>query len=60
MADNAEKVLKAMKKAGEPVRAGDVATLTGMSKEEVNAALNELKKSGKIMSPKRCFWAPAE
>ncbi|MFR9039924.1 MAG: transcriptional regulator, partial [Bilophila wadsworthia] len=27
---------------------------------EVSKAIDELKKSGKIMSPKRCYYAPAE
>ena len=45
MAVTAEQVLKAMQDAGKPVRPGAVA---------------ELKKSGKIMSPKRCYYAPAE
>lgn len=59
MADNADTVLKAMKKAGKPVRPGDVADLTGLAKEDVSKAINELKKSGRITSPKRCFWEPA-
>ena len=28
--------------------------------EQVLKAIDELKKSGKIMSPKRCYYAPAE
>ena len=53
MAVTAEQVLKAMQDAGKPVRPGDVA-------KEVSKAIDELKKSGKIMSPKRCYYAPAE
>jgi len=49
-----------MKKAGEPVRPGDIAEMTGLDKEAVSKALNALKKDGKIMSPKRCFWSPAD
>ena len=60
MAGNADKVLSAIKKAGEPVRPGDVADATGLSKEDVAKAINELKKANKIVSPKRCFWAPAD
>ena len=60
MAGNEEKVLKAMKKAGEPLRPGDIAEKTGLGKDEVTKAINALKKEGKITSPKRCFWAPAE
>ena len=60
MASSADKVLKAMKDAGKPVRPGDIVDLTGLSKDDVASALNALKKDGKIMSPKRCFWAPAD
>ncbi len=60
MAGNEDKVLAAMKKAGEPVRPGDLVDATGLSKDEVTKAINALKKSGKIMSPKRCFYAPAK
>lgn len=60
MAGNEEKVLKAMKKAGEPLRPGDIAEKTGLGKDEVTKAINALKKEGKITSPKRCFWAPAD
>lgn len=60
MAGNEDKVLAAMKKAGKPVRPGDVAEITGLSKDEVAKAINSLKKDGKIISPKRCFWAPAK
>ncbi len=34
MSDNAKKVLDAMKKAGKPVRPGDVAKLTGLPSKE--------------------------
>jgi DNA-binding MarR family transcriptional regulator len=48
-----------MKKAGKPLRPGDVAELTGLDKDEVSKAINALKKDGKVVSPKRCFWSPA-
>jgi biotin operon repressor len=53
-------VLDAMKEAGKPVRPGDVTEMTGLSSEEVSKAIKELKKKGKIESPKRCFYAPVE
>ncbi|MDH5794730.1 MAG: MarR family transcriptional regulator [Candidatus Bathyarchaeota archaeon] len=53
------KVLEAMKKAGKPVRPGDVAEMSGLPKDEVSKIINSLKKQGKITSPKRCFYAPA-
>jgi biotin operon repressor len=59
MAGNEEKVLQAMKKAGEPVRPGDLVDMTGLSKDEVTKAINKLKKDGKVTSPRRCFYAPS-
>ncbi len=60
MSENAEKVLKAMKKAGKPVRPGDVAKELGIDSKDVSKAINALKKDGKVHSPKRCYYAPTE
>jgi hypothetical protein len=60
MDDKKNVVLKAMQDAGKPVRPGDVAKTTGIEGKEVSKLIQELKKDGKVMSPKRCFWAPAE
>ena len=59
MTGNADKVLGAMKKAAKPLRPGDIAGMTGLSKDDVAKAVAELKKADKITSPKRCFWEPA-
>ena len=55
-----KKVLDAMKKAGKPVRPGDVARSLGMEGKDVSRIIQALKKKGKVMSPKRCFWAPSD
>ncbi len=60
MSNTEQKVLSAMKKAGKPVRPGDVAKETGMDSKEVLKAIKELKNKGKVHSPKRCFWAPVK
>lgn len=57
---NTETVLKAMAEAGKPVSAGEVATVTGIDRKEVDKAFTELKKSGAIISPVRCKWQPAQ
>ncbi|MBW1923043.1 MAG: transcriptional regulator [Deltaproteobacteria bacterium] len=54
-----KKVLEAMKKAGKPVRPGDVAKMIGAESKEVSAAIQKLKKAGKIISPKRCYYSPS-
>lgn len=60
MADNVEIVLQAMKGAGKALRTGEIVEMSGLSEKEVEKAMKELKTTGKIESPKRCFWAPAE
>ncbi|MBR5897895.1 MAG: transcriptional regulator [Muribaculaceae bacterium] len=55
-----EKVLAAMKQAGEPLNAGKIAELCGLDRKEVDKAMKALKEEGAIVSPVRCKWAPAE
>ena len=55
-----EQVLKAMAEAGKPVSAGEVATITGIDRKEVDKAFAERKKEGAIVSPVRCKWEPAK
>lgn len=55
-----KKVLDAMKKAGKPLRPGDVAKMIGAESKDVSKAIETLKKKGQVTSPKRCFYAPAE
>ncbi len=52
-----KKVLAAMKKAGKPVRPGDVAKMVGVESKEVSKIISGLKKKGQVMSPKRCYYA---
>ena len=59
MENNDQLVLEALQKAGKPVRPGEIATATGLDKKEVSKIIARLKKEGKVISPKRCFWAPA-
>jgi Mn-dependent DtxR family transcriptional regulator len=47
-----------MKKAGKPVRPGEVAKMIGEESKEVSKIISSLKKQGKVMSPKRCYYAP--
>lgn len=54
------KVLEIMKKAGKPVRPGDIAKELGVDSKEVSKAIDILKKAGQVHSPKRCFYAPVE
>ncbi|HHQ49186.1 MAG TPA: transcriptional regulator [Acidobacteria bacterium] len=60
MADLKDSVLSEMKKAGKPVRPGDVAKALEVDSKLVSKAIKQLKDEGKVISPKRCFYAPAE
>lgn len=60
MAEVEHTILETMKKAGKPLRPGDVAKMTGMDSKEISKIISDLKKNGKVASPKRCFYAPVE
>lgn len=60
MEDKERMVLKAMEKAGKPVRPGDVAKMVNLESKEVSKIIRSLKKKGRVTSPKRCFYALAE
>ena len=55
-----KKILDAMKKAGKPVRPGEVAEMIGEESKTVSNVISALKKQGKVTSPKRCYYAPSE
>ena len=55
-----KKVLDAMKKAGKPLRPGEVAEIIGEESKTVSNVISALKKQGKVISPKRCYYAPSE
>ena len=54
-----EIIIAAMRKSGEPLNAGKITEITGIDKKDVEKALAKLKKTGSIVSPKRCFWETA-
>ena len=54
-----EQVLQAMREAGKPISAGDVAKILNADRKEVDKAFAELKKEGAIVSAVRCKWQPA-
>ncbi len=48
-------ILKAME-AGEPMKAGDIATASGIDKDVVTKTIKKLVSEEKVFSPKRCFY----
>ena len=44
-----------MKKAGKPVKGGEVAAATGMDAKEAGKIIAGLKKQCRVISPKVCY-----
>lgn len=53
-------VLDTMKQAGKPLKAGEIADLSGIDKKEVDKVMKKLKSEEEIISPKRCYWEPSK
>ena len=53
-----EIVINTLQAAKEPLKAGDIAEKAGIDKKEVDKAIKNLLQSGKLESPKRCFYSP--
>lgn len=51
-----EKVLAALAAAGQPMKAGEIATAAAIDKTAVDKAIKNLVKEGKVDSPKRCYY----
>lgn len=60
MESDEKKVIEVMKKAGKPVRPGDIAKSAGFTSAEVSKIISKLKKEGLVYSPMRCFYALKE
>ena len=58
MEDKEKMVLETMKKVGKPVRPGNLANITGLE-SKFSEIIKSLKSKGKVISPKRCYYAPA-
>lgn len=50
------KVLEIIKKAGKPMKAGEIAELAGIEKKDVDKSIKTLVAEGLVESPKRCFY----
>jgi predicted transcriptional regulator len=56
--ENSEIVLDALIKAGRPLKGGEIAELSDLDKKIVDRSLKALLATGKVLSPKRCFYEP--
>ena len=54
-----DKVLEVMKNTGKPMSAGEVEKALQADRKEIDKAFKALKEEGKIVSPVRCKWEPA-
>ncbi|MFO8067864.1 MAG: MarR family transcriptional regulator [Bacteroidales bacterium] len=54
--DIKDKITEAFKKAGKPLKTGEIADTTGIDKKEIDKVIKKLKEEGKVFSPKRCFY----
>ncbi len=54
--ETTDKVIKALKDSGKPMRAGEIADASGIDKKEVEKAIKQLVKVDKVHSPIRCFY----
>jgi len=52
-----EIVFQKMQEINKPIKAGELAELTGIDKKEIEKIIKKLVKEGKIDSPIRCFYA---
>lgn len=51
-----EKILSTILSAAKPLKAGEIAELSGIDKKQVDKIVKTLKEQEKIFSPKRCFY----
>lgn len=51
-----ETITKALKSAGKPLKAGEIAESCGVDKKEIDKGIKSMVKEGKLKSPKRCFY----
>ena len=58
--DTIEQVFETIKNASEPVSAGQITEKSGLDRKEVDKAMKKLKTTGRITSPKNCYWEPAK
>ena len=51
-----ERVLSILQRATQPLKTGEIATIAGIEKKDVEKALHLLSREDKVYSPSRCSW----
>ncbi len=49
-------VIDTLKKAGKPMKAGEIAEAAGIEKKDVEKAIKKLRIDEKVVSPKFCYY----
>ena len=55
--ESKDAIIKAMEKAGKPMKGGEIADASGVDKKEVDKLIKKMVAEGKVDSPVRCFYA---
>jgi len=50
-------ILKTLTDSESPLKAGEIAELSGIDKKDVDKAIKILKDEEKIISPKKCYYS---
>lgn len=53
---NKNKVFETLKNNGEPMKAGEIAEVSGIDQKEVDKALKTLLAEDFVQSPKKCYY----
>jgi len=53
-------VIEVLKSSGKPLKSAEIAEKTGIDSKKIGSLIKELKLDGKIVSPKNCYYSPAE
>jgi chromosome segregation and condensation protein ScpB len=51
-----DKVINALKAAGQPLKSAQIAEMTGLDKKDVDKLIKKLKTADRIYCPKNCFY----
>lgn len=54
--ENNQKIIETFKSAGKPLKAGEVAEISGIDKKEVEKVIKKLTIEGQLFSPTRCYY----
>ena len=54
--ESKEAIIKALEKAGKPMKGLEIAEASGVDKKEVDKLIKKLVAEGKVDSPVRCFY----